>query len=434
MTSTRKTFASLVLLFVVLAIPARADEGMYPLSVLSKLDLHAKGLKISSSDIYNPGGVGLIDAIVQVGGCTGSFVSGDGLIITNHHCAFGIVQAASSTEHDYITNGYLAKDRATELPGKGVTVRITESYKDVSAEVLAAVSDTMDPVARTKAIDKAIRAMVAATEQANPGKRAEVSEMFQGRTYWLFVYTFLRDVRAVYVPARGIGEFGGENDNWVWPRHTGDFSFLRAYVAPDGSPADYSPSNVPYHPRKFLKVNPDGVEWVLADLAVLSCGGVSNGIYPTDAASQVHYLCEDSRTRVLFVEDEEALPLLLRYNLEREGYRVVEAKDGEEALIVADEEGPDLVILDWMLPQLSGIEICRRMRGHGHLRNVPIVMLTARGEEGDRIRGLDTGADDYITKPFSMRELLARVKSLLRRTNAAGEVVATRTEVSVTAS
>jgi two-component system phosphate regulon response regulator PhoB len=122
-----------------------------------------------------------------------------------------------------------------------------------------------------------------------------------------------------------------------------------------------------------------------------------------------------SEPSVLVVEDETALATLLRYNLEREGYRVFEAKDGEEALLVADETKPDLIILDWMLPQLSGIEVCRRMRTRGHLRNTPIIMLTARGEETDRIRGLDTGADDYIVKPFSMTELLARIRAVMRR-------------------
>src|SRR5258706_10289175 len=117
---------------------------------------------------------------------------------------------------------------------------------------------------------------------------------------------------------------------------------------------------------------------------------------------------------VLVVEDESALSTLLRYNLEREGYRVFEARDGEEALILADEVKPDLVVLDWMLPQLSGLEICRRLRGRGDMRNVPIVMLTARGEETDRIRGLDTGADDYIVKPFSMTEFLARLRAAMR--------------------
>ena len=118
---------------------------------------------------------------------------------------------------------------------------------------------------------------------------------------------------------------------------------------------------------------------------------------------------------VLVAEDEGALVTLLRYNLEREGYRVLEAQDGEEALLVAAEEKPDLVLLDWMLPQLSGIEVCRRLRGRQETRNVPIIMLTARGEETDRIRGLDTGADDYLTKPFSMMELLARLRAVMRR-------------------
>jgi two-component system phosphate regulon response regulator PhoB len=126
-------------------------------------------------------------------------------------------------------------------------------------------------------------------------------------------------------------------------------------------------------------------------------------------------MAENGEPSVMVVEDESALSTLLRYNLEREGYRVFEARDGEEALILADEVKPDLVVLDWMLPQLSGIEVCRRLRGRGHMRNVPIVMLTARGEETDRIRGLDTGADDYIVKPFSMTEFLARLRAVMRR-------------------
>jgi len=124
---------------------------------------------------------------------------------------------------------------------------------------------------------------------------------------------------------------------------------------------------------------------------------------------------ESGEPTVMIVEDESALSTLLRYNLEREGYHVFEAKDGEEALLLSDEVKPDLVVLDWMLPQLSGIEVCRRLRSRGHMRNVPIVMLTARGEEPDRIRGLDTGADDYIVKPFLMSELTARVRAVLRR-------------------
>jgi hypothetical protein len=250
--------------FIVLCLSAAnlsfADEGMYPLSEIHKLNLKAKGLKVSPKDIYNPGQIGLIDAIVNIGGCTGSFISNDGLIITNHHCAFGAVQAASTTEHDYVTDGFLAQSRTEEITAKGLTVRIVDSYKDVSKEILSVLTDTMDLTTRTKTIDKKIKEIISESEKNNPGKRAEVSEMFTGKSYILFIYTFLKDVRLAYVPPRSIGEFGGENDNWVWPRHTGDFSFIRAYVAADGSPADYSPNNVPYHPKKFLKVNPSGVD------------------------------------------------------------------------------------------------------------------------------------------------------------------------------
>lgn len=235
-----------------------ADEGMYPISEIHKLNLKAKGLKIDPKDVYNPNGVSLIDAIVMVGGCTGSFVSPDGLILTNHHCAFGAVQAASTKDHDYITDGFIANHRAEEIPARGYSVRITESYRDVSKEVLSVVNDNMELAERTRTIQKRIRELVEATEKEKPGKRIEVSEMFAGRTYVLFVYANFSDVRLVYVPPRSIGEFGGENDNWVWPRHTGDFSFMRLYVAPDGSPADYSENNVPYHPKKYLKVQADG--------------------------------------------------------------------------------------------------------------------------------------------------------------------------------
>jgi hypothetical protein len=237
-----------------------ADEGMYPISDILKLNLRARGLKIDPREVYNPDGASLIDAIVQVGGCTGSFVSPDGLILTNHHCAFGAVQAVSSTEKDYVANGFLARTRSEELPARGYAVRITESYRDVSAEVLGALKEGMDLAERTRTIERRIKEIVADAERQHRGKRAEVSEMFTGRTYVLFLYTYLRDVRLVYVPPRSIGEFGGEHDNWIWPRHTGDFSFLRAYVGPDGSPREYAEENVPFRPRRHLTVQPSGVD------------------------------------------------------------------------------------------------------------------------------------------------------------------------------
>jgi hypothetical protein len=249
------------LIFSILAIGRSGsafEEGMFPISELSKLDLKSKGLKIAPEEIFGSNRDSLIYAIVSVG-ATGSFVSPDGLFVTNHHVAFGAVQAASSTEKDYLTHGFLAGTRAEEIKAPGMRARITESFRDVSAEVLGALKPEMTLAERTRAIDKRTKEIVAEAEKQAPGKRAEVSEMFIGRTYVLFMYTYLKDIRIVYVPPLSIGNFGGETDNWTWPRHTGDFSFLRAYVAPDGSPADYSSGNVPFKPRRYLKIDPAGV-------------------------------------------------------------------------------------------------------------------------------------------------------------------------------
>jgi hypothetical protein len=248
----------LVVFFLVLTQLYFADEGMWPISEINKLSLKTKGLEISPEEIFSPSDVSLIYAVVQVG-ATGSFVSPDGLIITNHHVAYRPVQAASTKEFDYIKHGFLAKDRSEEILAKGMTARITESFQDVSEEVLSAVEEGMDRAERTKAVDKRKKEIVAKAEKENPGKRAEVSEMFSGKSYVLFIYTYLKDIRLVYVPPRSIGEFGGDVDNWMWPRHTGDFSFLRAYVAPDGSPADHSSENIPFRPKRYFQVNPDGV-------------------------------------------------------------------------------------------------------------------------------------------------------------------------------
>lgn len=236
------------------------DEGMYPLSEISKLDLKKAGLKMEIKDLYNPNGVSLIDALVSLQGCTGSFVSKDGLILTNHHCAFDYIRKASTLEKNFLEDGFLAKTREEEIEARGQICKITESYRDVSDEVLAAANEFKDVAERMSLIRKKIRQLVEEEKAKDPGSEAEVSEMFIGKTYILFKYRVLRDVRLVYAPPRTIGEFGGESDNWVWPRHTGDFTFLRAYVAPDGSPATYSENNIPYTPKRFLKVNPNGVE------------------------------------------------------------------------------------------------------------------------------------------------------------------------------
>ena len=255
----RRLFLVSAIFICLLFRPVVGEEGMFPISEIAKLDLKAKGLKIDPASIYNPKGVSLIEAIVSIGGCSASFVSNDGLIITNHHCAFGIVQAASTPEQDYLTNGFLAPTRADEIPARRLTAQITERIRDVSADVLGAVGGNMEPLERAKAIDARIAQLTKKAQADLPGKTVRISEMLAGKSYVMFISTTYRDVRLVYVPPRSIGEFGGEDDNWVWPRHTGDFSFIRAYAGPDGKPADYSTANVPYHPRKVLKVNPSGV-------------------------------------------------------------------------------------------------------------------------------------------------------------------------------
>ncbi len=240
-------------------IPSKPDEGMFPLSDIKNINLNEKGLKISVDEVYNPNGVSLVDALVRIGGCTGSFVSDEGLIITNHHCVFGVVSNVSTVENNYLENGFLARTREEEIPAKGLSCRITDSYQDVSAEILEAANKVDDISKRTTAISNKIKEIIDREQKKDSTIIADVSEMFVGEQYILFRYKTINDIRLVYVPPRSIGEFGGESDNWVWPRHNGDFSFVRAYVAPNGASAKYAKENIPYHPKKFLEVNPNGV-------------------------------------------------------------------------------------------------------------------------------------------------------------------------------
>jgi hypothetical protein len=253
---------SLVLLLVLLALVSfsQAEEGMYPVSEIGSLGLADQGLKLTPEEIFSADQTCLVDGICKVNGCTGSFVSPRGLIITNHHCAYRAIQSSSSPGNDYLRDGFQAASAADEIPAEGYTVRITESFEDVSDQVLSAITPEMSYTERTKAIEQRQKELEKAAEAERSGQRAEVAEMFAGKTYVLFRYTYIKDVRLVFAPPASIGNFGGEVDNWEWPRHTGDFSFLRAYVAPDGSTAEYSSENVPYRPKRFIQVEPRGVD------------------------------------------------------------------------------------------------------------------------------------------------------------------------------
>jgi hypothetical protein len=238
-----------------MVVPSHADEGMWLLNQIPELarTLKAMGLHLTPQQIWDPKtNTGLASAVAWLGGCSSSFVSPDGLIITNHHCAFGAIQMNSTPEHDYITNGFLAANRTAELPYRAGRVVVFRGYEDVTHAVASALKLGMKPIDRTNAIEHREKELIAKCEAG--GLRCRVGEMFGGGKFYLFRQLELRDVRLVYAPPRSIGEYGGEVDNWVWPRHTGDYSFLRAYVGRDGKPADYSPDNVPYHPDRWLKI------------------------------------------------------------------------------------------------------------------------------------------------------------------------------------
>jgi len=214
------------------------------------------GLEIPASELWDGKG-GLLEAVVQVGGCSSGFVSPDGLLLTNHHCAFGILQQHSSPERDLIRDGFLAAERSQELPGKGTRAEIPHRFEDVTAQIEGSVPAGADDLERYEAIDRAQKDLVAACE-APADRRCRVAAYDDGVRYTLIEALEYPDVRLVYAPPRAVGEYGGEVDNWMWPRHTGDFALLRVYAA-GGEPAPHGPDNTPYRPRRHLRIAPGGV-------------------------------------------------------------------------------------------------------------------------------------------------------------------------------
>ncbi len=240
----------------------RAEEGMFLPNTLTKLppdQLKRRGLKIPITEIYNASGVSIKDAVVIVGGGTGEFVSPEGLLLTNHHVAFDALVAASDQNNDYGTKGFIARSRTEELPARGYTVTITEDLKDVTSEVLSGVSASTPPSDRADAIQAKVQALESSGSKAEDGIQVRVLPLNEGLQYYQFTYLILRDVRIVYAPPKAIGFFGGDPDNFEWPRHCGDFAFMRAYMAPNGKPASYSDKNIPFKPKKFLTLSLGGV-------------------------------------------------------------------------------------------------------------------------------------------------------------------------------
>ncbi len=248
-----KRFYSLFLVTALLIASAFTnrvkEEGMYMLNMLGKLDLAKAGLQIPVNEVYNTEGNSLTHALVRLGGCTGSFISNEGLIITNHHCVYGSVSSISSKENNLLENGFYADTKEKEIK-IGLPAKITQSFVDVSSQVLNGVNAVGNtPEMRNKLIAENIERITKEEQAKNADLKIEISEMMIGKYYTLYRYKILTDTRLVFVPPASIGKFGGESDNWVWPRHNGDFSVVRAYE-----------NGKPYVPARSLKVNAGGTK------------------------------------------------------------------------------------------------------------------------------------------------------------------------------
>ena len=301
-------FGLILLIFV--SFRSVAVEGMWLPSLIEKNieEMQMLGLELEALDLYNEDGTSLKDAIVRFGrGCTGAFISPDGLLVTNHHCGYGVIQSHSSVENDYLTEGFWAAGRDEELPNPGLTITLLVRMENVTARVLETIDPNMDERERNRAVREISRTI--ADEAKEDGRyEAMVNPFYYGNEYYLFVYNIYRDVRLVGAPPSSIGKFGGDVDNWMWPRHSGDFALFRVYADEENNPAEYSNDNVPFIPDHFFPVSNRGPE--KHDFTMVYGFPGSTQRYLTSDA--VKYIVEsenpmgiDIRTRVLQIYEQE---------------------------------------------------------------------------------------------------------------------------------
>ena len=301
-------FGLILLIFV--SFRSVAVEGMWLPSLIEKNieEMQMLGLELEALDLYNEDGTSLKDAIVRFGrGCTGAFISPDGLLVTNHHCGYGVIQSHSSVENDYLTEGFWAASRDEELPNPGLTITLLVRMENVTARVLETIDPNMDEKQRNEAVREISREI--ADEAKEDGRyEAMVNPFYYGNEFYLFVYSIYRDVRLVGAPPSSIGKFGGDVDNWMWPRHSGDFAIFRVYADEENNPAEYSNDNVPFSPGHFFPVSNRGPE--KHDFTMVYGFPGSTQRYLTSDA--VDYIVESEnpmginiRTRVLQIYEQE---------------------------------------------------------------------------------------------------------------------------------
>lgn len=308
-------------------LPATAKEGMWIPATLKarEKDMKAEGLEIPIDQIYNKNGTGLNNAVVLFGrGCTGEIISDNGLVLTNHHCGYGSVQGLTSAEKDYFANGFWAKNRNEEIPCKGLTVTFIRRMENVTDQILNGISPTLSDNLR----DSMIAQRISATEKAfreSTHLDATIKPYFSGNQYWVAITETYRDIRLVGFPPNGIGAFGGDVENWMWPRHTGDFSMFRVYAGTDNKPADYAPANQPYHPVQFFSINTSGYRE--GDFTmVYGFPGTTNEYISSYELKQVYSITDpisiEARTRKLNVWTQHmnsSREVFLKYTAKRAG-------------------------------------------------------------------------------------------------------------------
>ncbi|WP_211837097.1 S46 family peptidase [Porphyromonas levii] len=256
-------FSLIVLALMLIAPMAKADKGMYLISMIKQENMDRMrelGLKLNANDLYSQDGTSLSSAVAAFdNGCTSITVSDQGLLFTNHHCGYRSIQSQSSVEHDYLKNGFVAGNKSEELPIPNLTVMYLREFVDVTDQVLASVAGIDDEMKRMQAIQMAA-SMIEAKYEGDPHTAVAVYPFYEHNAYYLVIYDVFTDVRLVFAPPVSMGKFGGDTDNWMWPRHTNDFSVFRVYAGKDNKPADYSADNKPYKPRHYAKVSTIGVK------------------------------------------------------------------------------------------------------------------------------------------------------------------------------